>query len=188
MSSEPEVTPESRPAMPGPPGGAPSGGARSFFYLIVILFVVWLILTSSFHWQELLVGAVLSLMLAIPTNRVYRQLGMPPPTPKRLWFMFVFAIVLAIEIIKANLDVAWRIVHPKLPIKPGIVVIRTELRQDIAKMILANSITLTPGTFTLDIIDDELLIHWIDVRADDVESATRMIGHKFEKYLGRIFG
>ena len=87
----------------------------------------------------------------------------------------------------ANIDVAYRVIHPKMPINPGIVVIKTVLKQDIAKMILANSITLTPGTFTLDIIDDILLIHWINVKTKDVDEATRMIGERFERYLKIIF-
>ena len=99
----------------------------------------------------------------------------------------VYLVVLLVEIIKANFDVAYRIIHPKLPIKPGIVVIKTELKQDFAKMMLANSITLTPGTFTLDIIGDRLLIHWIYVRTENTERATEMIGNKFEKYLKVIF-
>jgi multicomponent Na+:H+ antiporter subunit E len=67
------------------------------------------------------------------------------------------------------------------------VVIKTRLKSDIAKMILANSITLTPGTFTLDVIGDELLIHWINVKTEDIDGATNMIGQRFEKYLEVIF-
>jgi len=74
-----------------------------------------------------------------------------------------------------------------MPIKPGIVVIKTSLKSDIAKMILANSITLTPGTFTLDVIGDELLVHWINVKTEDIDEATNMIGQRFEKYLRVIF-
>jgi multicomponent Na+:H+ antiporter subunit E len=74
-----------------------------------------------------------------------------------------------------------------LPIKPGIVVIKTELKNDLAKMILANSITLTPGTFTLDINNDKLLIHWINVKTDNTDEATKLIGERFEKYLKIIF-
>jgi len=97
-------------------------------------------------------------------------------------FFIIYLVVLFKEIVQANIDVAYRVIHPKMPIKPGIIVISTELKQDIAKMILANSITLTPGTFTLDIIDDKLLIHWINVKTEDVEEATHIIGDKFEKY------
>ena len=55
-------------------------------------------------------------------------------------------------------------------------------------MILADSITLTPGTFTLEIKGDTLFIHWIDVKAQDVEQATKEIIRKFEKYLEVIYG
>jgi len=79
------------------------------------------------------------------------------------------------------------VLHPKMPIKPGIVIIKTELKQDIAKMLFANSITLTPGTFTLDIKGDELLIHWIYVKTQKKEESTKEIGERFEKYLKVVF-
>jgi len=102
-------------------------------------------------------------------------------------FGFIYIIILFKEIIKANIDVAYRVIHPKMPIKPGIVVVKTHLKTDIAKMILANSITLTPGTFTLDILGDNFLIHWINVKTENTAEATRIIGEKFEKYLKVIF-
>ncbi len=70
-----------------------------------------------------------------------------------------------------------------MPIKPGIVAVRTKLKGNMGKLILANSITLTPGTFTLDIIDDIYLIHWIYVESEDMEEASRIIAHKFERYI-----
>lgn len=162
-------------------------GMRSFLYLLILLFAIWLALTSSLHWQELAVGAIVCLALALSLNKMYRRLGMPALSFRRIGFSVAYVLVLFVEIIKANIDVAYRILHPKLPIKPGIVVIKTGLRQDIAKTILANSITLTPGTFTLDIIGDELLIHWVNVRAEDTERATEIIGGRFERYLRVIF-
>jgi len=160
---------------------------RNFLYLLFILVIIWLALTSSLHWQKLLVGIVVSLILAIFLKKNYMHLGLPPLSLKRIAYFLIYIVVLFIEIIKANFDVAYRVIHPKMPIKPGIVVIRTTLRQDIAKMILANSITLTPGTFTLDILGDKLLIHWINVKSEDSEEATRIIGERFEKYLKVIF-
>ena len=74
-----------------------------------------------------------------------------------------------------------------MPIHPGVVVIKTRLQSDIAKMVLANSITLTPGTFTLDVMDDTLQIHWINVKTEKEAEATAMIGERFEKYLRVIF-
>ncbi|MCK4590123.1 MAG: Na+/H+ antiporter subunit E [Candidatus Latescibacteria bacterium] len=161
--------------------------AKSFLYLFLFLVLIWLCLTSTFNRQELFSGIFISLVLAVFLNESYLKLGLPPLTLKRFVFFIVYVIVLFKEIIKANFDVAYRIIHPKMPIKPGIVVIKTELKSDIAKMILANSITLTPGTFTLDILRDKLLVHWINVGTEDIDEATKIIGERFEKYLRVIF-
>jgi multicomponent Na+:H+ antiporter subunit E len=162
-------------------------GVRNFAYLFFILLIVWLSLTSSFDRQELFVGIFVSLILSLILNKNYLGLGLPRLSIKRIVFLIVYFVVLFKEIVKANLDVAYRVIHPKMPIKPGIVVIKTTLKQDIAKMILANSITLTPGTFTLDILGDTLLIHWINVQSENIDEATKIIGEKFEKYLRVIF-
>ncbi len=160
---------------------------KSFTYLLVFSFAVWLALTSTVEVQELGVGIAISVVVALWLSRYYLRLGLPPLSVKRVLFFFIYLAVLGGEIAKANLDVAYRVIHPKMPINPGIVVIKTGLKSDIAKMILANSITLTPGTFTLDIIGDNLLIHWINVKTEEVEGATEMIGERFEKYLRVIF-
>jgi len=145
--------------------------------------------TSSprLDWPELITGSVVCLIVCLFASHIYSKLDLPPLSIKRISFFLMYVIVLFWEIIKANFDVAYRILHPKIPIKPGIVVIKTTLKSDIAKMILANSITLTPGTFTLDVIGDELLIHWINVKAEGIDEATKMIGQRFEKYLRVIF-
>ena len=160
---------------------------RDFLYLFILLLIVWIALTSSFNWQELSTGILISLVLSLFLYQRYSGLGLPPLEGRRIVFLLIYLGVLSKEIIKANLDVAYRVLHPKMPIRPGIVVIKTKLKQDLAKMILANSITLTPGTFTLDILGDNLLIHWINVRTEDVNEATKIIGEKFEKYLRKIF-
>jgi len=160
---------------------------RTFFYLFIMLLLIWLALTSSFHPQELAVGVVISLVLSLLLYKTYQRLGLPPITPARIAYFFIYLGVLFKEVIKANFDVAYRVIHPRMPIKPGVVVVKTNLKADLAKMVLANSITLTPGTFTLDIVGDNLLIHWINVRTDDADAATRIIGERFEKYLIKIF-
>ena len=160
---------------------------KNFIYLFIFLFCVWLCLTSSLKIQEFFAGIIVSFILALVLNKLYLNLGLPSLTIKRITFFIIYIFILFKEIAKANLDVAYRILHPKMPIKPGIVVINTRLKQDLAKMILANSITLTPGTFTLDILGDNLLIHWINVRTENIEEATEIIGEKFEKYLRIIF-
>jgi multicomponent Na+:H+ antiporter subunit E len=160
---------------------------KSFFWLFFFLFALWLLLTSTFNTQELLIGVSVCFLIALITHKFYIKLGFPSVSPRKFYFSLVYILVLFYEIIKANLDVAQRVIRPSLPINPGVVIIKTCLRSDIAKTILANSITLTPGTFTLDIQGNKLLIHWIDVEAADIDAATNVIGERFEKYLRIIF-
>ena len=160
---------------------------KGFAWLLVISFALWLALSSKLDLPELISGGVVCLIISFFGVHVYSNLGLPPLSIKRILFSMIYIIVLLWEIIKANLDVAYRVLHPKMPIKPGIVVIKTSLKSDIGKLILANSITLTPGTFTLDVIGDNLLIHWINVKTEDIDEATKLIGQRFEKYLRVIF-
>lgn len=109
-------------------------------------------------------------------------------TPGGIINSLYYIIVFIVALVKSNIDVMLRVLNPKLPIKPGIVRVETELTSPIARMILANSITLTPGTFVVDIKDKYLYVHWIEVCCDgDPEKATQMIASKFEKILKRIY-
>ena len=91
-------------------------------------------------------------------------------------------------ILLANFDVAYRVINPAMPIRPGIVRFKTSLTTDLAKPFLANSITLTPGTLTVDIVGDEFFVHWIDVKHDeDPEKQGEIIAGNFERILRRIF-
>jgi multicomponent Na+:H+ antiporter subunit E len=66
--------------------------------------------------------------------------------------------------------------------------VRTSLKTDVAKTCLANSITMTPGTLTVDMNGEgELYIHWINVRDERVERATEIIVERFERILKRVF-
>jgi multicomponent Na+:H+ antiporter subunit E len=161
--------------------------AKAFIYIFIILIAIWVALTSTFGLQELIVGIVVSFTLSLALIGNYKKIGLPDITIKKIGFFIAYIFVLAKEVVMANFDVAYRVIHPKMPINPGIVIIKTELKQDLAKMILANSITLTPGTFTLDVSDDTLLIHWINVKTDKTDEATKIIGEKFERYLKVIF-
>jgi len=101
------------------------------------------------------------------------------------WLLYIPVFFWAM--IKANFDVAYRVIHPRMPINPGVVMINTDLKSDSGKLALANSITLTPGTLTMDVEGDKLLIHWINVKTSDTKEATKIIGNRFERFLKVIF-
>jgi len=100
-----------------------------------------------------------------------------------IWYFFVFLKALII----ANFDVARRVISPSLPINPGIVKFKTKLKTNYSKMVLANSITLTPGTLSVDVVGDTFYIHWIDVETTDPDEAFKIIAEPFEKVLLKIF-
>lgn len=146
----------------------------------VFLFVIWVALTMSLNIQELTTGMLVSVIIAILYTKNYEgdKTFRIRPIP-----YIKYLIVFIRELILANIDVAKRVIDPKLPINPGIVAIKTDLKQDYKKLILANSITLTPGTITMDVRGDTLFIHWIDVTTTDTKEALEEIAGDFERTL-----
>ena len=160
---------------------------RHSVILFFLLLLLWMLLTAR-DLQELITGFAVSLLIVLLTVNMKPVLGDIRLTPAALFTGIGYIFVFLKELLVSNLDVARRVLDPRLPIKPGIVKVRTRLRSDIGRMILANSITLTPGTLTVEIRDDCLYIHWIEIRHKDLEGATQDIVRKFEKYLEVIFG
>jgi multicomponent Na+:H+ antiporter subunit E len=154
----------------------------------VLLWLLWIVFTASLAPQELLAGALAAAVVAFLSEGFSHGIGANILEPRRLAHLVAYVPYLVKEIVKANLQVARIVVDPRLPIHPGIVRVKTRLKTRVGRMVLANSITLTPGTLTVSVEDDELYVHWLDVRTGDVEEATRRIVAGFERYLGEIFG
>jgi len=155
----------------------------------ILLWLLWLALTGSTDPEELATGALIAFVVALVAGgEPFAGISAGFFNPRRILYALVYIPYMAWAIVSANFDVARRVIDPKLPIKPGIVRVRTKLKTAIGRTALANSITLTPGTLTVDLHDDELWIHWIDVHSHNIEEATQEIVAGFEKYLEVIFG
>lgn len=155
------------------------------------MMVLWILLTGTLGYQFVIVGLIATLITSLvfydffvvkePTRKV---------SPRRFLWMVLYLFKFAYEVIKANLDVAYRVLHPKMPIKPGIVKVRTNLTRDTSITAMANSITLTPGTLTIDFDEEELgnlYIHWINVISEEPEEIDKEIPDRFESWLTKIF-
>ncbi len=158
-----------------------------FLFTFIVLFLFWIGFTTSFHLQEIIVGAVVSLIIATFAYKSFSETALSFFHPKRLFYIGKYLVVFIIALLKSNFDVARRVISPSLPINPGIVKYTTKLKSDIAKVVLANSITLTPGTLTIDIVDDALHIHWLDVKSKDPDVIFKEVGEQFESILKEIF-
>jgi len=150
--------------------------------LLVLIYIVW---TGSADRSDVAVISAAALLVSVFFSKARR---MPRITPVRVAWSLAYIGYLFIAIVKANFDVAGRIVRRKIPLNPGIVTVRTRLSSSLGRTVLANSITLTPGTLSVEIKGDLLYVHWIDVAETDLEKATSEIVAGFEKYLEVIFG
>lgn len=157
------------------------------FVFFILLLVLWLLITFNLKTANLLVGIAASLITMLFFGRYFVNGYHKFLEPRRYLWLLVYLIVFIWECLKANFDVAYRVLHPKMPIKPGIIKIKLDLKSDMAKVMLANSITMTPGTLSVDLIGDTLYIHWIYVSTFDPEKYKQLVAGKFEKYIKRIF-
>lgn len=167
-----------------PSPAAPVYSCRLAAILFVAGALLWLLLTGSFDYQEIIAGLLVAGVATALSAKYAPVVGGLLLTPAAPLHMLKYLGVFFVALINSNLDVAKLVVAPSLPINPGVVRVRTTLKSDLGRLLLANSITLTPGTLTVDVEDDTLLIHWIDCPAGvDMDEATRLIAADFEKHL-----
>lgn len=153
-----------------------------------LLLATWLILNNSTHAGILISGIILSAALSwffCQRCSLFERMNF---TGKSLFYTIIYLGVFTKELVLSNIDVALRVISPKLPIKPAVVTGKTILKSEMARLILANSITLTPGTFTIDITGDTLMIHCLTFDGNDPGAHAHSIIRKFEKYLEVIYG
>ena len=166
------------------------------FPAVLTTFIVclgfWVLITWSFTVQELAAGAVVSLAVALFAGRFFiHEKAFWFFNPAKLFALIAYIPVFLVELIKANVDVAKRCFGGCKNVNPGIVKVPVNLQSEYGQSMLANSITLTPGTITMDITEEDgqtyYYIHWIDVAAPSGEEAGKAIKGTLEKWVGRIF-
>lgn len=153
-----------------------------------LLFALWMLLIWSLEPAQIIAGAIISIIAVALMGNLFIQKAVRVLNPIRVFWAIFYVPYLIWYIILANFDVAYRVINPTMPIRPGIVRVKTKLTTEMGKTFLANSITLTPGTMTVDIVGDELFVHWINVKHDEdpVKQFDEIAG-RFEPILRRIF-
>ena len=147
---------------------------------VLALFVIWLILAASYDLVHLVLGAAAAIFV-VWLNPIARS---SPFTSVSWWGLVGYLPWLFIRILKSGIHVTRLILDPALPIQPKLIRHPTELDSEGELVILGNSITLTPGTITVEVNSDELLVHTIDdVSGRDLTEGTleRKIGQMFRR-------
>jgi len=156
----------------------------AFLATFIILFALWLVLSGHFDLFHTTLGVICCALVAYLSHDLLFpdfQLG----TAAGIAFRFTGYIPwLFYQIILANIHVAKRALHPRMPIDPAIIQFRTKLSSDLALSTLANSITLTPGTITVDIRDGSYFVHALtrkvadDLLSGEMENRVAFIYHE----------
>lgn len=147
------------------------GDMMGSVFIFTLLMAFWLLISASIHWQHILVGAIFSTILTVFwSNLNISSVNKTNFTLMQAFLLARYFVLLGVEIVIANISVAMIVLNPKLPISPGIVIMRCDLERSLLRVLYVNSITLTPGTITVELEDNLLIVHALteDV-AHDVE-------------------
>lgn len=163
-------------------------------FMFFIWFGVWILLSWPVEMKDIDAGVLASLFVLFLTRGItdhnkdsagLKKIDAAGILRRAVWFIW-YLLVFICECLKANLDVAYRVIHPGLPIRPATVRVKVGLKSDIGLTFLANSITLTPGTTSVDVDKESgfLYVHKLYLR--DGEERIPVVD-KFEYILSKIF-
>ena len=148
--------------------------------LNVFLALAWVAITGDVSFGNLLIGFGLGLTVLYFTRRILGQ----PTYLLRLWRVLTLLVYFVRELIASNLRVAYDVLTPGYHLRPGVVGIPLDARTDIEITLLANMITLTPGSFSLDVSADRSVLYLHVMYLDeDVEAFRHRIKDGFERRI-----
>lgn len=147
--------------------------------LNILLAIAWVMLTGEIGWQPLIEGMVIGYVIlgisryALGSHSYFQKI------PKAIGFFFYFIK----ELVVANIVIAYDILTPTDHMKPGIVAIPLDAKTDLEITLLANFITLTPGTLSLDVSTDKKTLYVHGIYVKDADRFRASIKQGFEKRL-----
>ena len=149
------------------------------FLLVVLLALAWMALTGQFTFPNLVAGLALSYAMLWLMQRTLGPMHYFAIARRLPGFVLFFVW----DLIKANLQVAYTVIRLRHELRPGIIAIPLEARTDVEITLLANLITLTPGSLTLDVSTDRRVLYMHAMHIDDVDGFRRGIKEGLERRL-----
>lgn len=155
---------------------------KNRFLANLLLTFIWVALTGAFTAANIFFGFILSYFLLFIITRGAGKARYFRLVPKLISFFFYFIY----ELVKANLQVAWEVGTPKLHMTPGIVGVPLDVKSDGQITMLANLITLTPGTLSMDVSEDKKVLYVYSMYITNREDFIKGIKNGFEKRILEI--
>ena len=154
----------------------------SVFLINLLLTFIWAALRADFSAETLAVGFIVSFLVLALISRIWgnRSYG------RKSWLLFKFTGFIIWEILVSNLKVAIDVISPVLKSKPGVIAIPLKATSDLEITLIANLISLTPGTLTLDVSSDKKTLFVHTMFAGDVEKQRKTLTKNIEENVLRI--
>lgn len=128
--------------------------------LFILLFVFWIVLSFEINIYIAVIGFLTSaLVVFFNYDLIFNKMEISKLSIRTMMHFFVLIFVLIANIIKSNIEVAKIVLSKKMPIDPGFVTIEQKLKKELNQALYANAITLTPGTLTVDMDKDKIVVH-----------------------------
>lgn len=155
----------------------------SFFKSMILYLLFWIILAEKLDFQVITIGIIITAAISLYNleDKEERYKGKRLLKFRRFKLFIYYVMFLIKEIIIASFQVAKIVLARELNISPSVITFKTRLKSDLLKTILANSITLTPGTLTIEVINDEFTVHCITK-----DQIHEVMDSKFEDLLLKI--
>lgn len=131
--------------------------------MLLLFFLVWLIFNGAITAEIIAFGVVIALLVFVFICKfmdysIQKEILLI----KKSGYFLYYVVTLVVEIVRANIAVIHLILSQREIVEPVMVTFRTTLKSKAARVLLANSITLTPGTITVSLRDDNLVVHCLD--------------------------
>lgn len=161
---------------------------RATLSLWFVLFVIWVAVNGTLAIEVSGVGLIVTLSIALFCTRspgIWNDLTFSPASG--LAFL-KYTVIFLREMVKSNLMVLGYVFSPKVKIRPGIVLSQTRLTSPFARLVLSNSVALTPGTLVMGMDGSDVYIHGLDLTSTDADANTQTYLGPFEPILSKTFG
>ncbi|WP_111402097.1 MULTISPECIES: Na+/H+ antiporter subunit E [Meridianimarinicoccus] len=161
---------------------------RGAIGLWAVLLVIWAAVNGSLAPVVMVAGLAVTGAIALPLCRTATPWTDLRLGPRAILGFLRYTAIFLREMVRANLGVMRVVYAPRIDIRPGIVPTRVELTAPMARFVLANTVSLTPGSLVLELKDESLSVHLLDRTTTDVDINTAAVSGAFQPALARTFG
>ena len=152
---------------------------KNIIIMFFLLLFFWSIIDGKLTVESIILGSSASILIIyLNKDILFTSSDGGPVTIRFLWHFTALIAILIVEIVKSNINVAKIVLNPKMPIEPSFIRVPVRFKKDFNKVLYGNVVTLTPGTLTVDIDEDEYIIH-----ALTKEAAEGLHGSELEKHV-----